>query len=76
MVKIVRLTLSIAAAQPAGYALTAALYLQGDRAPTEVQEYQRLSHYELETLVSDLANRWRPGWEYAPLAEQPSLFQD
>ena len=76
MLKIVRLSLSIAASGSAGYALTASLYFVGDRSPSEVREYDHLSHDELSELISSLTYAWRPGWEYSRDAAQPSFLQD
>jgi hypothetical protein len=75
MRKITLLALSVAPADPTGYKLTASLYGQGDRSPSEVQEYGPLTWAELDSITSALVDRWRPGWEYGALMEQPPLWE-
>lgn len=75
MIKITMLALSVGPSKPTGYDLTASLYCVGDRSPTEIQTYERLSRSELEQLVDALLDRWRPGWEYSPMGAQPPLWE-
>jgi len=67
------LAMAVEAAYPLGYKLTCSLYGQGDRQPSEVQEYGPMTHLELETLVTTLVWNSRPGWEYTALYAQPPL---
>lgn len=75
MRKITLLALSVTPAQPAGYQVTACLYCQGDRSPSQLQEYGPMTHAEMETLVDALLDRWRPGWEETEFFRQPPLWE-
>lgn len=76
MNRITLLALSVSAGHPAGYCLTACVYQQGDRRPSSQEEYGPLTRAELTQVVDALLHRYRPGWEYAPLIEQPPLWAD
>jgi hypothetical protein len=73
MQKIQRLVLVVEPAKKLGYDVTTYLYAQGDRAPSQSEEYRALSLHEVHTLMEAWVSAHRPGWEYSPDLEQPPL---
>lgn len=74
MGKIVRLALVVEAAKTSGYQVTASLYQEHDRSPSQLEEYGPLVHRELLDVCCALLDAYRPGWERHNSHSQPSLL--
>lgn len=80
MQRIIRLSVVVDAAEQVGYNVTASLYCQGDRKPSDTQQYGPLDHVEMSELVEALTYRYRPGWAVEncvfDVGQLPSFIQE